>query len=220
VKQILPRLHTFTGLLLGHVYCIEDGDGLTLIDTGLALAAPKVLRQLQAAGRAPGDVKRILITHAHPDHVGGLPALKAATGAQVICSAIEKPYTEGAAAVLRKGGKPAQPMTGTPVDRTVQDGGVLDDVFDGLRVVATPGHTLGQVAFWQPERRVLICGDTLMNMLRLSLPFGAYTTDMAEARRSVAKVARLEPDVVCFGHGPALTSGAAGKIADFARRVA
>jgi glyoxylase-like metal-dependent hydrolase (beta-lactamase superfamily II) len=219
MKQISPRLHAFTGLLIGRVYCIEDEDGLTLVDAGLGLAAPKVLRQLQAAGYAPGDVKRILVTHAHPDHVGGLPALKAATGAQVICTAVEKPYTEGVAPVLAKGRKPGKPMPGTPVDRAVQDGEEMREIYGGLQVVTTPGHSLGQAAFWQPERRVLICGDTMMNMLRLSLPFDAYTADMDLARQSVAKVARLEPDVVCFGHGPVLTSAAA-KVADFARRVA
>lgn len=219
MKQILPRLHAFTGLLLGRVYCIEDEDGLTLVDAGLSSAAPKVLRQLQAAGRAPGDIKRILITHAHIDHVGGLPALKRATGAQVICSALERPYAEGAQPTMLKGGKSGQTMAGAPVDRTVQDGEILANIFGGLQVVATPGHSPGQVAYWQPERRVLICGDTMMNMVRLRLPFDRFTADMAQARQSVAKVARLAPDVVCFGHGPVLT-GAATKVADLARRVA
>lgn len=161
MKQILPGLFAFTGLLLGRVYCIEDEDGLTLVDAGLSLAAPKVLRQLAAAGRTPGDVRRILITHAHPDHVGGLQALKAATGAQIICTDIEKPFLEGATPILAKGRKPTKPMRGIPVDRAVQDGDALPEVFGGLRVVTTPGHTLGQAAFWQQERCVLICGDTI-----------------------------------------------------------
>jgi glyoxylase-like metal-dependent hydrolase (beta-lactamase superfamily II) len=219
MKRILPRLHAFTGLILGHAYLIGDDDGLTIVDASLGSATPKIVSQLRAAGYRPGDVKRILVTHAHIDHVGGLPALKQATGAQVICSTIERPYTEGTTPTLRKGGKPAQVMAGTPVDRTVDEGDVLADVFGGLHVVATPGHTRGQVAFWQPDQRILICGDTMMNVFGLRLPFDAFTADMAEARRSVAKVARLEPRVVCFGHGPVLMDDAAQKVSEFARRV-
>jgi glyoxylase-like metal-dependent hydrolase (beta-lactamase superfamily II) len=219
MKQILPGLHYFTDLILGHVYCIEDDDGLTLIDAGLGLAASRVLDQLRKWGRQPSDVKRILITHAHPDHVGGLPALAKATRAQVICSSTEKPFTEGATPVLRKGYKPAEPMAGTPVGRTVEDGEVMDEVMGGLQVVATPGHSLGQIAFWQPQQGVLICGDTMMNMLRLTLPFDAFTTDMKLARESVAKVAQLRPRVVCFGHGPVLMEDAPAKISAFAKQV-
>lgn len=219
MKQILPGLHLFTGLLVGHVYCIEDPDGLTLIDAGLSLAAKRVLEQLRKWGRQPGDVKRILVTHAHPDHVGGLPALAKSTGAQVICTATEKPYTEGTTPVLRKGHKPGQPMAGTPVSRTVEDGQVMPDVMAGLQVVATPGHSMGHAAFWQPRQGVLICGDTMMNMLRLTLPFDAFTTDMTLARESVAKVAQLQPRIVCFGHGPVLMEDAAAKLSAFAKRV-
>lgn len=115
MKQILPKLHHFTGLLVGRVYCIEDADGLTLVDAGLGLAAARVLEQLRVWGKNPGDVKRILVTHAHSDHVGGLPALHRATGAQVICSAIEKPQTEGTAPTLLKGRRTGPLMPGTPV---------------------------------------------------------------------------------------------------------
>ncbi len=219
MKQILPKLHYFTGLLVGHVYCIEDPDGLTLVDAGLGLAASRVLDQLRKWGKQPADVKRILITHAHPDHVGGLPALAKATSAQVICSSTEKPFTEGARPVLRKGNKPGQPMAGTPVSRTVEDGDMIGEVMGGLQVVTTPGHSLGQAAFWQPQIGVLICGDTMMNMVRLTLPFDAFTTDMKLARESVAKAAQLQPRVVCFGHGPVLMENASAKLSAFAKRV-
>jgi glyoxylase-like metal-dependent hydrolase (beta-lactamase superfamily II) len=219
MKRILPRLHAFTGLILGHVYLIGDDDGLTIVDAGLGSATPKIVSQLRAAGYRPGDVKRILVTHAHIDHVGGLPELSAATGAQVVCSTIEKPFTEGKQPLVRKGGKAGTTMKGTPVDRMVDDGEVLTEVLGGLHVVATPGHSPGQIAFWQPQLGVLICGDTMMNLFGLRLPFDAFTADMAEARRSVAKVARLEPRVVCFGHGSVLMDDAAQKVSEFARRV-
>src|SRR4051794_41124061 len=101
MRQILPNLYTFTGLLMGRVYLIEDPGGLTVIDAGLDSAAPKVIKQLEAAGRKASDVKRILVTHGHADHVGGLPALKAATGARVLASAQDRAAIEGREPVER-----------------------------------------------------------------------------------------------------------------------
>jgi glyoxylase-like metal-dependent hydrolase (beta-lactamase superfamily II) len=110
-------------------------------------------------------------------------------------------------------------MKGTPVDRTVEDGELLSEVMDGLQAIATPGHSPGQIAFWQPQLGVLICGDTMMNPVGLRLPFAAFTADMAEARRSIQKVAQLQPRIVCFGHGQPLTENAAQAVSEFARRL-
>ncbi|MBI4771515.1 MAG: MBL fold metallo-hydrolase, partial [Chloroflexi bacterium] len=220
MKQIVPGLFTFTGLMVGRVYLIEDPDGLTLVDASIPPAATKVLRQLATAGRRPDEVKRILITHAHPDHVGALPALQQATGAQVIASAADRPVVEGKASAplpprealsgVARLVRPADaPLPGTPVDREVQDGEVLAGVMGGLTALATPGHTPGHLAFWQPERRILLCGDVLMRLPWLRLPFAVFTTDMAENVRSIRRVAELEPSLVCFGHGQPLTHNTA-----------
>ena len=102
----------------------------------------------------------------------------------------------------------------------VADGDRLPEVFGGLEVIATPGHSPGHTAFWQPDKRVLFCGDVIMRFAGLSLPFTAYTPDMEENRRSVARLAELDARVVCFGHGPPLTRGASEAVRRFARRVA
>ena len=228
---IVPGVFTFTGLLVGRVYCIADPDGLTLIDTGMSLAAPRILRQLAAAGHRPGDVRRILITHAHPDHIGGLPELQARTGAQVIASAADRPVIEGREPAPRP---PRETLSGparlmwrpgaraapTPVDRVVADGETLPDVLDGLQVIATPGHTPGHLAFWQPARRLLFCGDLIMHTAGLRLPIAAFTVDMAQNRRSIGHAAALTPAVVCFGHGAPLMKNAAAAVQTFAARVA
>ncbi len=231
MREIMPGVYTFSGLLVGRVYAIRDADGLTLIDAGMAPAAERILRQLAAAGFRPGDVRRILITHAHFDHIGGLPRLQAATGAQVIASAVEAPIVAGEALqvypplsdlpfpdrLLRLGQAEARRLPGTPVDRAVADGEVLTDIMAGLQVVLTPGHTPGHAAFWQPDRRVLFCGDALMRMGgRLSLPIRAFTTDKAATRQSIARLAALQPEVVCFGHGAPLVQDAARALAAFA----
>jgi glyoxylase-like metal-dependent hydrolase (beta-lactamase superfamily II) len=230
VKQISQGLYYFTGLIAGRSYLIEDPDGLTLVDAGLALATAKILRQIEALGRQASDLKRILVTHAHPDHVGGLPKLQALTGAVVCASAVEKPVIEGKAPVRRPARQdlsmlsrlialPEQTIPGTPVARVVADGEILDEVLGGLQAIASPGHSLGHLAFWQPARRVLFCGDVITRFRNLGLPFAAFTVDMEENKRSLRRLADLEPAIICFGHGNPLTHDTAITLREFARNL-
>jgi glyoxylase-like metal-dependent hydrolase (beta-lactamase superfamily II) len=107
-----------------------------------------------------------------------------------------------------------------PVARELRDSEVLPEVFDGLQVIATPGHAPGHLSFWHPERRLIILGDVMMHMpTRLTLPFAAFTYDMAENIRSIRRVARLEPTIACFGHGTPMVISTAKRIDDFAQRV-
>lgn len=230
MKHILPGLHTFTRLLAGRVYVIEDRGGLTIIDAGIVSAADKIVAQITRAGRKPSDVKRILITHAHPDHVGGLQRLQQLTGASVLASELEKPVIEGKIPIpgaqrselrgIARWMKPPDTyVAAARVDKVIGDGDVLADVMGGLEVVATPGHAPGHLAFWQPERRILFCGDTIMRLPNLRLPIAAFTVDMAENRRSIARLQALNPAVVCFGHGAPLIQYTATRIRKFARKA-
>jgi glyoxylase-like metal-dependent hydrolase (beta-lactamase superfamily II) len=81
--RILNGISCIEGLRIGRVYVIEGNDGLTLVDTSIPGSLPLIEKDLQTAGHQLSDVKRILITHAHWDHYGGLAALKQATGAQI-----------------------------------------------------------------------------------------------------------------------------------------
>jgi glyoxylase-like metal-dependent hydrolase (beta-lactamase superfamily II) len=231
MRQIAPNLYAFTRLLVGRVYLIEDRDGLTIIDAGLGFAPDRIVQQLEWRRRKPTDVRRIIVTHAHPDHIGGLPRLKALTGAQVICSAVERPYVQGEQAApiapaetlpfwARLMARYAKPQKGTPVDRVVADGEILADVFGGLQVLYTPGHSPGHIALWQPEKKVLITGDVVMNVPNaLRLPLAAFTYNMAENKRSLKRLALLDAQVICFGHGTPLLEQAAAQLRTFARRV-
>ena len=229
MRAILPRLSSFTSLVMGRVYLVEDPDGLTIVDAGLALAAPRILRQLAALGRQPSDVKRILITHGHPDHVGGLPELKARTGAQVMAHAKDRAAIEGREPIPRVapdkvgglGGllRPGETtLKGTPVDTLVDEGDVLP-VLGGLHVLFTPGHSPGHVCYWQPEQGVLFCGDVVMRLPNLRPPIAAFTVDMAENQRSLKRLVGLAPRVVLFGHGDPLTEGTTDRLRAYARKV-
>lgn len=219
MKPITAHIWLFTGLIAGRAHLIDDADGLTIVDASLPGAGRKIVRQLEQSGRKAGDVKHILITHAHPDHVGGLPELQRLTGAEVICHELEKPVVEGSAPIIRPPTGPLanskQIMPGTPVTRTVADG----EMIGGWQAVFTPGHAPGHLAFWSAATGVLLAGDVLFNVFGLTLPPAMLTVDMDEDRRSVAKLAALEPSIICFGHGPALKDDAAGRLKAFAEKI-
>lgn len=227
MKQIVPNLYTLEGMVVGRVYLIQDADGLTLIDASLPISAGKILNQIKQLNQ---PLKRILITHAHPDHIGALPDLKKATNAQIFCSALEKPIIEGKNEIPRV---PANQISfpsnllrpprtfakPTLVDQVVEDGYLFDHLFGGLQVIATPGHAPGHIAFWQPQRRILFCGDVLFNAPKFRLPFAGLTVDMAENIRSVKKIAQLDPDIICFGHGQPMQNNATQRLREFVAQL-
>ena len=169
--EIIPNVHLIPGIT-ANPYLLIDADGLTLIDTGIPGSSRKILRYMAKLGYKPGDLKRILLTHADMDHVGGLAALKTASGARVYAHAIE---AEAMAA-----GHPSRPLkprntlmkvvfalTGRlfrtrpfQVDERLADGQVLP-ILGGLRVVETPGHTPGHISLYAPSAGILFVGDFL-----------------------------------------------------------
>lgn len=222
IQQITEGVYTFSGLWAGRVYAVESSDGLTLVDAGLSRAVRLILEQL---GEQRSIVRRILVTHAHVDHVGGLHALQARTGAQVYAAAADRDVIEGRSPAPRKAGTrlplPETRFLPTLVDHTLQDGEIIPEVLGGLQAIATPGHTLGHLAYWQPQRRILFCGDVVLHILSrhssgLRLPFALFTVDMAQNIRSVQRIAALEPNIICFGHGQPMMKDSAAALRAYA----
>jgi glyoxylase-like metal-dependent hydrolase (beta-lactamase superfamily II) len=212
-----------------NVYLLVDDDGLTLVDTGLPGRADLILEQIEELGYSPSDVKRIIITHHHADHTGSLAALKKATQAEVIAHPADAPYIDG---TLPQPG-PAGPQwlsrllarfgwlwaTETvPVDTLVNEGDELP-ILGGIKILHTPGHTPGSICLYLQDKDLLIAGDLLANRFGLKLPAGSFTVDIAQEIQSVKRVAGLEFDIICFGHGSPIRHDANHTVADFADRL-
>jgi glyoxylase-like metal-dependent hydrolase (beta-lactamase superfamily II) len=215
--KIIEHVYHIPGVM-ANPYLIVDADGLTLIDAGLPRSEKKILAYIASLGKAPGDVKRIIITHGDMDHVGSLAALKQATGARTYASKIESEFI--AAGKSPRESKPSgfslqrmfialmKPFfKATPfqVDEFLADGQVLP-ILGGLRVLDTSGHTPGHISLFAPEAGILFCGDSLVNDEQgIHGSRSGLTWDEAKAREAEKKQSALGARIVCSGHGPVIT---------------
>lgn len=198
-------------------YLLADDDGsLTLVDAGLKGAEKKVLAALEQLGRAPRDVTRILLSHAHADHAGGLAAAKAATRAPVWAHEDDASYVRAGQAPPRDSsttwGRLLSRLPGggfAPVELagTLADGDELP-LAGGLRVVHTPGHSPGHCSFLLRERGVLITGDAVFNVRGLRWSPSAFCTDVRQSRESAQVLGELDYDTAAFTHGRPVSTGA------------
>ncbi len=197
--QVVPGIEYVDETSPAHIYVLDDGGEITLIDAGLPNEAPKVLAYLERSGRSAQQVKRIVLTHRHGDHAGAVPELVAATGAVVYAHADE------AAALVEQ---PAMPQN----VQHLQDGDVLP-VFEGLHAIAVPGHTSGHLCFYLPERKVLFTGDAMLNRGGISGPSAQHTPDVSRAHTSLReKIASLEVETLCVAHGDVIAQGAGQRL--------
>jgi glyoxylase-like metal-dependent hydrolase (beta-lactamase superfamily II) len=230
--QIVPGLHSLGDKSGGYVraFLVDDGNGLTLIDTLLDKNGTLVLDELKAMGKEPKDLKRIVLTHAHQSHLGGLAALKAATGARVYSHDWEADIIEGKRKV-------EVPPTTTlipqkpfqiyylqvafvlglrmpppcAVDENLKDG----DHVGPLTVMHAPGHTPGSLAFYWPEKRALIAGDIVVTWPEIALGWPQITLDNKQNRDSVGKLCDMvQAEVLCVGHGQPVVTAAAKVMRD------
>jgi glyoxylase-like metal-dependent hydrolase (beta-lactamase superfamily II) len=203
-------------------YLFTNGDGsLTLVDAGLKNAPKKLLAALAGLGRAPEDVTRILLTHAHSDHAGGLAAAKAATGARVAAHDRDAVYLlEGRPPSTDKSRWQGRlfgrlPLRGFPkveLADSFMDGAVLDA---GIRVIHTPGHSPGHCSFLHEPSGVLITGDAIFNVRGLRYSPKTLCTDVRLSRESAQVLGELDYETAAFTHGTHVSQGARAAVRAF-----
>jgi glyoxylase-like metal-dependent hydrolase (beta-lactamase superfamily II) len=209
------RIPTTIGDLVNSYAFVEADNTVTLVDVGLKLGSKRLLGGLAAIGVTPADVSRIVVTHAHIDHAGGLGKAVEATGASVLSHEREEPY-------LREGRTP-RPARGKPrklprvtVAEQFMDGTLLP-VAGGLRVIHTPGHTPGHVSLLHEPTGVLITGDALFNVRGIAYSPGFFCTDPELSRKSADVLGELDYDLVAFMHGAEIRTGAREAVRAFLR---
>ena len=215
--EIRPGVHAVPGICWSRVYLIE-GETLVLVDSGLPWNVGRVLRYIRSIGRNPEDLGMVLMTHSHPDHSAGALGISRRTGADIVAHAGDT-RTHGDRGVslsymrvFTSLNAPIPFLQRAPVARLVKDGDVLP-VLGGVRVIHTPGHTPGSVCYLLEDRSVLFSGDTAFSngrRLSRSLPFFGSRTD--DYRRSLERLAGLEFETLCGGHGEPMVGGASDRL--------
>lgn len=189
-------------------------DRLVLIDTGIEDSGRDILDYVRKIGQKLSDISTIIVTHTHPDHVGGLAAIKEKSGARVAAHEIEADF------ISRKknytGPPGIQRHRGVEVDDQLRDG----QRYQELLVVHTPGHTLGSMALLDERRSLLIAGDSVNNEERRLKPMDdQYNVDPRKHRESIKKLARYQFDVMIMGHGYTVDKDASKMVQELASRL-
>jgi glyoxylase-like metal-dependent hydrolase (beta-lactamase superfamily II) len=215
--KVLSRIHLVDdvervpGKPITPVLIEDPKDSLTLVDAGEAGTLESFRKYLNGNGFSLEQVKRIIITHVHPDHIGSLKALLQETGAKAYSHWAEAPY------IAQK-----PPYDGPPkidyskiepveVDVELSDGDSIP-VLGGIEVIHTPGHTPRHICLYSKRSKTLIVGALFFNAGQLELCTPDVTLHPPTAAISAKRVAELEFDNLLLYHGPSLFGDARAKV--------
>lgn len=203
-------------------YLVDCGASFAVVDCGPLGSDVAILEALAEVSGGVGHLQQIVLTHCHKDHAGSAAALAAKTGALVLAGAAdaaviagnkaeppavitseEQPFFDKIADLL----PPAPPV---PVDRLLHDGDELG--WDTPTIVLhVPGHTPGSIAIHLPGERLVFTGDNIASIGRRAI-LGPFNVARTEAIASLRKLADLDADIACFGHGDPILAKASASI--------
>ncbi|MBC8233403.1 MBL fold metallo-hydrolase [bacterium] len=192
-----------------HVYLINGGDELALVDAGIGLATNEILENIRAEGFSLENIKYLLLTHAHADHAGGAAQMKQALGCEVLVS-------KDSADFLRNGDEDAINLTfgkqagfypedyrfeACEVGRELSEGDIISVGDCQIKVLDTPGHCFGHLAFYfESDGKSHLCdGDCIFWGGKILLQ-NIYDCILQDYVNSIKKLSELSVDVFLPGH--------------------
>ena len=214
VVQETENLFRLTRFGMINCFLVREADGFTLVDTGLRGSAGTILR---AATRLGASIRRIVLTHAHIDHIGSLDSLMAGLPSAELAIGMREARLLAKDLSLDAGekGKTLYGFTGAKS----RPGTLLveGDRVGSLQAVASPGHTPGHMAYLDVRSNALIAGDAfttqtgvmVAGVFKPLFPFPAlFSWNAVVSAKSAAKLRGLNPSILAVGHGPTISSPA------------
>lgn len=212
-----------------------------LVDSGTRADRAAIESALKLLGLYPQNCRAVLLTHAHPDHAGNA-AFFAQCGAQLFIGENEREFLETRCTYI-----PRLPRALTPLGFLQTVMFALGEVFwpvrrvkaqhilhgsetlstpcGNWRVLETPGHTRGHIAFFRIDDGTLLSGDALLNVvpfvqrIDLAVPPAIFNENTAQARDSARLLCALPVRVLLSGHGPAMRENTAARLQTFAAKL-
>ncbi len=215
MNQVSSKIHSIRAGI-ANVHLVDDGHGVVIVDAGWGGYAGRILSAVSRLGYQPRDVRLILLTHGHVDHVGSAAELRRLSGAPIsihrgdatiACAGKHRiPAGRGWMGISSKwladridlelGFEPFTP------DVWLEEGQSLNEYGVEGYVIHTPGHTPGSVTLALEDGIVLV-GDALINLFKVGYPM--YWENPEQGRESGRKIQRLKPREVYSGHGRAFS---------------
>lgn len=229
-RDVAPGVHRIEDAFTNWYLIEEDGD-LTVIDAGVPASWESLHRALETIGRRPSDIRAIVLTHAHFDHVGFAERARSRFGVDVHVHENDVPLTRHPLQYTRERSPlryvathpRALPIMAAlarsraffppPVQRVSRFSNGTLPVPGRPRVIPTPGHTLGHVAFHLPDRDAVITGDAIVTLDPYTAETGprvvsrAATADPERALASLDALSETGARTALVGHGPAWRDG-------------
>ncbi len=215
--KILENIHQVDGVD-GNSYIIIDSNGITIVDTGMPKSHRKILNYIDSIGYKPEDVKQIVLTHAHIDHVGSALKLKQMTKAKVMIHEEDAQYVTGEKQFEVNRGFLMKMFSSFMKFETFSPDIKLkeNDKIGDFLVIHVPGHTPGSIALYNEKNGVIFVGDLLMFMDGdVYGPPEEYTLDMDLAKKSIEKILNYDFKIMLSGHGDPLKENAREKVKEF-----
>ena len=181
-------------------------EGVVLVDGGMpSHDVENIATELKTMKKEWRDVKLILVTHKHGDHIKNLPKLKELTDAPIKAHKLEAPLIEKAVEVKVEGleDKETIPYCG------------------GLEVIWVPGHSEGNVCYYLKKHKTIIAGDTIFSdsQCNLTAPPEKYCLDVKQATKEIERLLDYDFDSLLYTHGEDIMSGAKQKIKELVEKT-
>jgi glyoxylase-like metal-dependent hydrolase (beta-lactamase superfamily II) len=227
--EVAPGIHRI-GAKLINAYVVEESGSVTIVDAGLGGYWRDLQTGLTDIGRTIVDVKAVVLTHGHDDHIGFAERIRKERGTPVHIHEADAGRALGEKPPKNKGHGPAQPLAALAFliyaarnglirtkhlgeVSTFGDGATLD-VPGSPRVIHVPGHTAGSAAIHLPSRDAILVGDALVTLNVMSGKTGPqmfpnFDFDSGQAFESLKRLDGIEASHVLPGHGEAWTGGLA-----------